>query len=60
MVTSKPSDTKVEKSITSFVYTSETPRVYLDRGLEVHRGDVIEWPDGAPDVHWTENDSKES
>lgn len=44
-----------------FVFTSENPRVYVTRGLEVHFGDVVEWPDGAPDVCWDAvTDSKEA
>lgn len=51
---------KVEKKPTSFVYTSDTPRIYLDQSLEVHKGDVVEWPDGAPDACWDAvTDSKE-
>jgi hypothetical protein len=44
-----------------FVYTSETPRVYVARGLEVNHGDVVEWPIGAPDVCWDSvTDSKDN
>jgi hypothetical protein len=35
-----------------FKYTEDTPRVYLDRSLVVHKGDVVEWANGAPDVCW--------
>lgn len=56
--------TSIEDSSTNvskFVYTSETPRIYMDRALEAHQGDVVEWPDGSPDALWVPvTDSKES
>ena len=34
-------------------YTSTEERVYVDRALTVNSGDVVDWPDGAPeDGHW--------
>lgn len=51
----------IPEPVTRFVYTSETPRVYMDRSLVVEQGDVVEWPNGAPDVLWVPvTDSKEN
>lgn len=50
---------KVTKNL--FVFNSENPRVYVDRGLIANHGDIVEWNDGAPDVCWDAvNDSKEN
>ena len=45
----------------SFVFTQDTSRIYIDRALEVNKGDVVVWPDGAPDICWDAvTNSKES
>ena len=54
-----PDPPTVASITNTFRYTSETPRIYMDRSLEVHFGDVVEWPNGAPDVLWVPTDSKE-
>ena len=35
--------------MTEYRYVGVAPRVYVDRSLLVAWGDVVEWPDGAPD-----------
>lgn len=32
-----------------FRFTDTQARVYVDRALVVEPGDVVDWPDGAPD-----------
>lgn len=36
----------------AYVFTDDTSRVYMDRSLVVHKGDVVVWPDGPPDICW--------
>lgn len=45
---------------TSYVYTGEDSRTYEDRALPVQRGDVVEWPDEAPDYRWSPEGSDEA
>ncbi|MFD2421672.1 hypothetical protein [Amycolatopsis pigmentata] len=42
-------------------FTDTQPRIYVDRALEVQPGDVVDWPDGAPDDgQWEQVDDDEA
>jgi len=47
--------------VPQFRFTDTQERVYVDRALVVSPGDVVEWPDGAPDDgQWQPADTAEA